>query len=738
MKQILSLGSPRTASWAAPALLATLAALFITPVVIGDAFVYHVFVTICIFAALSTAWNIVGGFAGQLSLGHAIFYGIGAYAGVILMNMGISPWLGMFVGAAFAALAAVVISYPCFRLHGPFFALATIAFLEVFRVLALHFRDLTGGATGLMIPIKMGWEWMVFRERLPSLIIAFGMLLLCLAVAQWIRSGKLGYYLVATRERESAAKAAGVRTVQVRLIAVAISAALASMVGTFHAMYLTFIEPSAMFSLSFSVQIAMFALIGGIGTVYGPLLGALLLVPLTELARGWLGAEALGLHGFVYGVMLVLAVLFMPNGIMGVLHRYQWIRSGKLGYYLVATRERESAAKAAGVRTVQVRLIAVAISAALASMVGTFHAMYLTFIEPSAMFSLSFSVQIAMFALIGGIGTVYGPLLGALLLVPLTELARGWLGAEALGLHGFVYGVMLVLAVLFMPNGIMGVLHRYLQKDDEDEETGQTQAAPVAAVPRAETEHKMGPEILRAENLDKHFGGLHVTKDVSFNLREGEILGMIGPNGAGKTTLFNMLSGFLQPDSGKVTVSDSAGNFTAPVSPADFASIGVGRTFQIVQPFAAMTVEENIMVGAFYRHPDVHDAREAARETAHRMGLGPWLNAEANGLTIGGLKRLEVARVMAMEPRILLLDEVMAGINQTDVRRAIDLMLSIRDTGVSIIAIEHVMQAVMSLSDRVIVLNSGEIVAEGDPQEVVRDPHVIEAYLGKGFADANS
>ncbi|WP_306151675.1 branched-chain amino acid ABC transporter ATP-binding protein/permease [Roseovarius sp. MMSF_3281] len=599
MKHILSLGSPRTASWAAPALLATLAALFITPVVIGDAFVYHVFVTICIFAALSTAWNIVGGFAGQLSLGHAIFYGIGAYAGVILMNMGISPWLGMFVGAAFAALAAVVISYPCFRLHGPFFALATIAFLEVFRVLALHFRDLTGGATGLMIPIKMGWEWMVFRERLPSLIIAFGMLLLCLAVAQWIRSGKLGYYLVATRERESAAKAAGVRTVQVRLIAVAISAALASMVGTFHAMYLTFIEPSSMFSLSFSIQIAMFALIGGIGTVYGPLLGALLLVPLTELARGWLGAEALGLHGFVYGVMLVLAVLFMPNG-------------------------------------------------------------------------------------------------------------------------------------------IMGVLHRYLQKDDEDEETGQTQAAPVAAVPRAEPEHKMGPEILRVENLDKHFGGLHVTKDVSFNLREGEILGMIGPNGAGKTTLFNMLSGFLQPDSGKVTVSDSAGNFSAPVSPADFASIGVGRTFQIVQPFAAMTVEENIMVGAFYRHPDVNDAREAARETAHRMGLGPWLNAEANGLTIGGLKRLEVARVMAMEPRILLLDEVMAGINQTDVRRAIDLMLSIRDTGVSIIAIEHVMQAVMSLSDRVIVLNSGEIVAEGDPQEVVRDPHVIEAYLGKGFADANS
>lgn len=573
-----------------------LLALLVVPIVIGDQFIAHIFVTIFIFAGLSTAWNIVGGFAGQLSLGHAIFYGIGAYAGIILMNVGITPWLGMFVGAGVAAVVAVAISYPCFRLRGPFFSLATIAFLEVFRVLALHFRELTGGATGLMIPLKIGWEWMVFRDRTPGLLIAFGMLLVTLAVAWWIRSHRLGFYLVATRERESAAQAAGVNTVKVRLIAVAASAALTAMIGTFHAMYLTFIDPSSVFSLTTSIQIAMFALIGGLGTIIGPLIGAIFLVPLSELARGWLGAQALGLHGFVYGAVLVLVVLFMPNGIVGLTSRYLGKSTNKRG----------------------------------------------------------------------------------------------------------------------------------------------VQAESVAATPRLPTKPVIGNDLLVAEHLDKHFGGLHVTRDVSLTLKEGEILGLIGPNGAGKTTVFNMLSGFLKPSSGTVQIRSVDGTMMTPVTPGDFAAVGVGRTFQIVQPFAAMTVEENIMVGAFHRHADVREAREVARETAFRMGLGPWLDAEAQGLTIGGLKRLEVARVMAMKPRILLLDEVMAGINQTDVRRAIDLMLSIRDTGVSIIAIEHVMQAVMSLSDRVVVLSSGQIIAEGKPQDVVRDRQVIEAYLGKDFVHAQA
>ncbi|WP_191060341.1 branched-chain amino acid ABC transporter ATP-binding protein/permease [Geminicoccus harenae] len=579
-----------------------LAAILAIPLGVRSDFVFHIFITICLYGALSTAWNIVGGFAGQLSLGHAIFYGLGAYTAGLLVPYGISPWFGMFAGAALSAVVAVLISVPCFRLRGPFFALATIAFLEVVFQLALHFKGITGGAVGLMVPLQIGWEWMIFREREPSLLIAFGLLLLTLLVAGWIRHSRFGYYLIATREREPAAQAAGIDSLKVRLWAVAISAALTSMVGTFHGMYLTFIEPEAMFSLTLSIQIAMFALIGGIGTVLGPLLGTLLVVPLTELARGWLGASAIGLHGFIYGTVLVLIVLFMPDGLVG--------------FFTRKTHPRPDEAAA----------------------------------QPGALQASA----------------------GALVHDP---------------------------------------------------------AEPVET-------RAIGEPILVAEKLNKAFGGLRVAQDLDLSVQQGEVLGIIGPNGAGKTTLFNMLSGFLPPDSGVVRVRDRSGQWVTPTSPHEYARIGVGRTFQIVQPFAAMTVLENIMVGAFHHHASRKEAREKALEVAERMGLWAQRDMEARNLTIGGQKRLEVARVMATEPRILLLDEVMAGLNQTDVRQAITLIEKIRDAGVTVIAIEHVMQAIMALSDRVVVLNSARLLANGKPEDVVRDPAVIEAYLGEEFVHA--
>ena len=237
--------------------------------------------------------------------------------------------------------------------------------------------------------------------------------------------------------------------------------------------------------------------------------------------------------------------------------------------------------------------------------------------------------------------------------------------------------------------------------------------------------------MLEALNVTKRFGGLVAVSEASLKVAAGNIVALIGPNGAGKTTLFAAMTGFHKPDSGSVMFD---GADITGLLPHAIARRGLVRTFQIVQPFGALSVRENIAVGAHLREPDRRAALARASEIATRLGMGSMLDQPAATLTVAGRKRLEVARALATSPKLILLDEVMAGLNPTEIDEIVPIIRAVRDAGTTVLLIEHVMRAVMRLSERVYVLNQGRMIAEGTPQEVAARPEVIEAYLGHGAA----
>jgi branched-chain amino acid transport system permease protein len=288
-----------------------------------DLFWVNILIYTYLFAGLAVAWNIIGGFGGQFSLGHGVFFAFGAYMTARLyLGWGLSPWLGMIPGALICATIGPLIFWPTFRLKGSFFAIATLAFNEVGLVFANYLEGVTGGPRGLQIPFKAGFANMIFADQRVWALVMFGFMAACIAIAVWLMRSRLGYYLLAVREDEDAAHAAGIGVMSVKLRGTAISAALASIGGSLFAMYVRTIDPPTLFSLAdIGVKFALLALIGGIGTIAGPVLGAFLIIPTESWLRAQLGGGLPGMHLVVLGFVMLFAALFMRHGIAGLLDK---------------------------------------------------------------------------------------------------------------------------------------------------------------------------------------------------------------------------------------------------------------------------------------------------------------------------------------------------------------------------------------------------------------------------------
>ena len=413
------------------------------------------------------------------------------------------------------------------------------------------------------------------------------------------------------------------------------------------------------------------------------------------------------------------------------------VERSRFGMALLAIKQNEAAAEAAGINTLAWKLRAIALSGAIAGAVGGFYAVVLLVVTPQSVFGMLVSAQALTVAMFGGVGTVWGPVIGSVILIPLAETLNAEAGSRFPGIQGVIYGLAIICVILLAPEGLFWKVRDFLRKKSAPPVAATpspldlSTAAAISAAPvplRPRRSPGTGDVVLEVKNLSRSFGGLKAVQEVSFKLRRNEILGIIGPNGAGKTTVFNLLNGFLRPGTGEILLD---GREMSGRKPHELCEAGIGRTFQIMRPFMRMSIYDNVVVGAYVRARTDAEAMQLATDAIARVGLTEIAGRVAGELTTKELRLMELARALAGQPRILLLDETLAGLGHDEANEVVAVIQRLARDGMTIAIIEHTMQAMVRLVDSFVVLDHGAVIVEGEPEAVTRDSRVVEAYLGK-------
>jgi branched-chain amino acid transport system permease protein len=421
--------------------------------------------------------------------------------------------------------------------------------------------------------------------------------------------------------------------------------------------------------------------------------------------------------------ILALAVALLSTAAALAIYHSRW------GVGLFAIHDDEDVAEVLGVPTYRYKLLAFALSCFIAGLIGGVHAIFVTYVTVAETFSVGLAVDAIMMAALGGTRFWYGPALGAVIVTALTQTLTG--GQSAI-LNRALIGGILIVVIVFLPDGVAGGLRRRRRREAAGPAVGMAAgaalemiAAPVAA--------PAGTRVLALTNVGKAFRGLQALAGVTLEVRAGEILGLIGPNGSGKSTLINVVSGYYPADDGRIVLD---GRDITNLAGHRIAGLGLSRTYQIPRAFRRLSVLDNVAVAAMFG-PAGH-RREAGRRLARPWlaftGLGARADALPDELNLHERKFLDLARALASRPKLVLLDEVLSGLTPAQMAEALGLVRKIREGGTTVVFVEHIMPAVLDLADRVVVLSYGKVIAHGRPREVMREPEVIRAYLGKAYA----